>query len=252
MAAGDWAELIRDSLIEIGVKEAGEALDTDETQDSLRRLRGMLDEFALEGLIVPGFTRRSLTVTVAQSVYTVGPEGSLADDADPDIVAATPIEQIYALNYRRAGQQDSWPMDQTSYPTLSATRTLYTNNPTQFFYDRAHPVARLLFDALTTPDDVFQLVYRGHFADIEAADQTSDILPRGYREGVMLNLAVKLAPSFGVKEGRSAGLSKTTKDGAKDAIDLWAKRNIGVVEARIDPALRTQRTSQLCPSRYSY
>ena len=66
----------------------------------------------------------------------------------------------------------------------------------------------------------------------------------------MLNLAVKLAPSFGVKDGRASGLSSETKKGARDGKAAIVNQNAGVTEARLDPALRARHTSQLYPVRY--
>ena len=246
MAAGDWNELIFDSLLEIGVKEAGGSLDTDEAADSLRILRGMLAQWGIKGLMYPGFETLVHDVTVAKNTYTLGPPAE-GENPSPDIELSKPIEDIYTLSYRYKGQQDGYPINETSFAVLSTLKALYANNPRHFVYDPAHPLARLLFDRLTTVGDQFTITYGGHFANIEGGHQTNLILPEGYRECVRLNLALKLAPSFGVKTGQ--GLSRETIVGARDAMHEIERRNARIPEAKVDPALRTFGTSMVFPKR---
>ena len=244
MAAGDFEELIRDALVEIGVKEPGEDLDSDESQDSLRRLRGMLESWGLEGLLVPGFKRVSHTVAASRLKFTLGPAGSV-DGADPDVVLAKPIEHIYALEYRHRGQENAVPLTETSYQVIADIRSVNFSWPSRYFYDHTWPYATCYFDAAANVGDVFNIVARGHFDNIDLADQTSDILPTGYREAVLLNLAVTLASGYGVKDGRAGGLSSTTIRKAREEKMKIEQRNAGAPGSPLDPALRRQRASML-------
>ena len=245
--AGTWGDVIRDALIEIGVKEAGEALSADEKADSFRRLLGMFDEWGLEGLMIPGLQMINHTFTDSGFAFTIGPEDATNP---PDIETTYTIEEISALNYRRSGQQRSMPIDPTSYAVLSEVRRTYRYGPRTYYYEQSYPVARLHFDAQTAPDDAMEIAGRGHFSSAIGIDEDpSLILPKGYREAVLLNLAVKLAPSYGVKDGKSSGLSSTTKSAARSGKMMIKNRNLQVLEARIDPALISHSSSQL--RRYS-
>lgn len=247
MLDGPWSEVLLDALVEIGVRSPGEALDADETADTLRRLRGMLGEWSMKGLLVPGLTIAGYDVTASGAVYTLGPAANMPA---PDIAITSPVEALYALNYRPNWREKSRPLDEVSYVVLSETRSLDRYTPTCFFYDRAHPLARVLFDRKTEPGDRFEIAYRGHFGAIEAGHMISAICPVEFREPIMLNLAVKLAPSYGVKGGRAAGLSDETKKGARDGISTIRKRNLEDPETLLDPALRQLSTSQLNAARY--
>ena len=243
--ANTWTELIRDALIEIGVKEPGESLDSDESADTFRRLQGMLDEWGLEGLMVPGMQRVNHTFTTSQTSYTMGPAQD-DDDDNPDIVTSLTLEQIVTFNYRLAGDDNSRPINSTSYSVLSENRSFYAGLPTLYYWDKTYPFSRLHFNRLPYIGDRVEIAGRGHFnGDIEIGDDITDLLPKGYREGVMLNLAVKIAPSYGVKEGRSQGLSRETRTGAMKGKRLIRRRNLRPVEARIDPALHSYRQSDM-------
>ena len=250
MAFGTWATVLRDALLEIGAKSPSETIDADEEADGLRRLQGMLGEWAIEGLLVPGFKTIGFEFDAdasGKAAYTLGPAVAVPTltNPAPDIVLERPMEEVYALNYQRSGQSKSWPMKKTSYAVLSEYRDLQRSGPYQYVYDQSHPQARILFDATTDLDDAMQLTYRGHFDDFDLTENVIDMLPYGYREAVVLNLAVKLAPSYGEKDGRNSGLSSDTRRGAMKTKSLIKRRNLEWLEARIDPALISGGTSQL-------
>ena len=236
-----WADILRGALVEIGAKAPGEDLDSDEEADAFVRLQGMFDEWGLEGLLVPGLQIVSHKFTESDCVFTIGPEGD-----DTDIVTSYTIEEIDSLNYKRAGATRAHPIDPTSYAVLSEIRRSYRYRPQKYYYDQSYPLARLHFDAKTEPDDVIEIAGTGHFSsDFVVGDDPGLILPKGYREAVLLNIAVKLAPSYGVKDGRSQGLSSQTVRGARIGKSKIMSRNLQVVESPIDPALAHYSTSLL-------
>ena len=241
--ADTWSNIIRDALIEIGVKEPGEALEADEEQDSFRRLQGMFGEWGLEGLLVPGLSTVTHTFTAATAgqVLTFGPAAS-----NPDVATTVQIEEIASLNYQRAGQQRSRPMDASSYAVISELRRPYRHWPQKYYFDAAFPVAKLWFDANTEAGDFIEITGRGHFSrDIALNSDPGTILPPGYREAVLLNLAVKLGPSYGAKGGRDATVSDETRRAARRGKSLIKQRNLQVLDARIDQALASHSTGML-------
>lgn len=249
MPAGDWEELIRDALLEIGAKEAGEALDADEKADGFRVLVDMLDQWGIEGLIKPGLTTLAHTVSVQKAEFTVGPAGQ---DPAVDIVSPKPVEVVYALNYQAIGMQQRRPLKETAFQPLSETRNLLsTVRPRKYFIDRAHPNARILFDSLPLLDDRFWLTFRGHFGDIAIDDQTSTTLPTGYRNAVKLNLAVWLAPQHGARAAGS-GLSPKTERRAREALSAITRRNIGSMKSKLPGALRRYGNNLLRTYRRNY
>ncbi len=245
--ADTWSLVIRDALLEIGVKEPGEALEADEEADGFRRLKGMFDEWGLEGLLVPGLQTITHTFTAGSAgpSFTFGPAAT-PPASDPDIVTSVEMEEIASFNFRRYGQERSRPLDPTSYAVISELRASYRYWPTHYYFDAAHPVSKIWFDGESEPRDFVEISGRGHFSgNIELTDNPGVMLPRGYREPVLLNLALKLGPSYGAKGGRDAAISDDTRRGAYKGKVLIQTRNLQVVEAKIDPALRNHSTSLL-------
>ena len=201
--AGTWADLIRHSLIEISVISPKEEVDEDDEATSFKRLQEMLALLGVESLIKPGLSDfpsdGPFCVTTSAMGYTIGPAAEMEAD-NPDIVTAKQPEEIYAVNYKHQGELQARPLDPTSYSVIAEERISYGFHPSKYYYNKAHPISTILFDRQTLPGDEFTIVARGHFADIEADGQTSDILPEGYWEPIMQNLAIKLAPSFGVED----------------------------------------------------
>ena len=250
-----WEELIRGSLIEIGVKEPGETLDADERSDAFTILKLMFEEWGLEGLLIPGLQRVFHTFTTADAGrmdYSMGPDQT-DDEDDPDIITTARIEEVDSFNYRRSGDEQSYPIDATSYAVLSSLRRAYRYRPTKYYFDQGHPFTTIYFNARTLAGDQIEVAGSGHFhSTFAVSDDPAVLLPPGYQEGVRLNLAVKLAPSYGVKEGRSQGLGQETRRAARAAKSRMKARNLQVVDARIDPALRSFGSSSQLLRRRDY
>ena len=245
MALGTWEDLIRDALLEISAKGPQDTIDDDENNDSFRRLVGMFDEWALQGLLVPGWAQLSLAITGSndKATYTIGPADN---DPAPDISSAKPLEQIYALDYQRQGNLKAHPLKEVGYLVLAEQRRPYSSTPRVYAWDKSWPLQRIIFDSPTISGDSFVITGRGHFDDIELSNEIDVTMPPGYREAALLNLAVKLAPQFGKGEQRAGGgLTRETIRGARMAKRDLIKRNIGTVSSRLDPALRSVSTNAI-------
>lgn len=233
-----WAGLVHQAHVEIGVRAANnDDLQEDEITDGFRRLRDMLDEWALEGLLVPGLKRLELRVTSLNQklTYTIGPAPAEGDDdaVAPDIVSAKPIETITTVNYRPVGQQSSYPINATSYEVLSSIRTDYGFNPTDYYYEQSHPLAVLYLNAKPLSGDYFEIAGRGHLGDFESGDSISDLVPLGYKEAIKLNLAAKIAPSHGVEGSRLMTAERRARMSKSNLRD----RNMERQESRLDPGI---------------
>ena len=245
--ADTWATVVKQSLVEIGVLSPGEVLPDEERNDGLSRLRGMLGEWEMRGLLVPGIQSVGMDIATSKLEYTVG----LASASPaPDLVLNQRIGTFQQLTYRRVGFDVSYVMKGVSYRVLSQQRDPRNNLPTVYFFDRGYPFNRVLFNRLPDVGDRFEIVFRGSFGEVQAADEITDVVPENFQEPIMLNLAVKLAPSYGVKDGRAQGLSRITVMGARAGINMIRKRNIGQAESQLDPALVNYGTSQLSGAYY--
>ena len=254
--ANTWEEVVHDAIVEIGAKSDGEELTSDELNGGLRRLRGMLEQWTQDGLLIPFHKTVSHTVENSSDVsdtFTFGAVGSLSDGSDPDVLLSFPIEEIDYLLYHRVGRQNDRPLRRQTLKTVQQNHSVTSNYPTMWNFERDFPVARLYFNTLTETGDKFTLHYTSvvDTESINASAEIGSVFPPGYREAIVLNLAVKLAPSYGVTEGRASGLSASTLRGARDAKKLIRKRHVQVADSVIDRSLVTRKYNQLRGSRYS-
>lgn len=230
---GTWEDVIRDALLELGAIDPGEdGIRPDELADVFRRLRGMMEEWALSGLLVPGLTTLYHTFPSEVKMITIGPA-----ESNPDIVIAKPLEEIYIITYFRNGEDNPSTIKKTSINVIETEQRNYSYYPRLYFYNKTYPKTEILFDANVFGGDRIVIRGRGHFLNFQPEDPISDQLPFGYREGIMLNLAVKISSAFGVKDGRS-GLSTVTKKGADKSMKIIRTSNHESSDSTIDPSLR--------------
>ena len=242
-----WEDIIRDSLIEIGVKAAGEPLDDTEKEDSFRRLQYMLEDWGTEGLLVPGLATLDATFggsgnpKSGKHTYTMGPSGNGAD-----IETDTKFNIIVSFGYRYAGHEQHVPIRPTNQLIVLRNLRSQANHPIQYHYERGHPLSTIYLDANTDTGDDIRVVGRGYFdLSFEIDDDPLEIIPSEYRRTVMLNLAVELSSSYGVKEGRQGGLSPTTLRLARKSKTALKNRNLHVLESQIDPTLSRQDSNMI-------
>ena len=239
-----WNRLIYRALVEIGVISAGETVDPVQLEDGLESLQDMLDQWAFEGLLVPALTHYDHTVTGrAKQVYTISADVSQA----PDIVGDPP-PTIEALSYRRQGITEPSPLVQTSYIVWAEGQSSVSTWPSQYYYEKEYPVARIYFDALTLPGDFFRLSGRAYLTGDSLVGTEVHNLPRGYPRAVKYNLAVDIAASFGVK----GGLSPTTIYLARMTKNNIRARNIGSLTFRLDTAVVRKDSGALRRGRGSW
>lgn len=162
---------------------------------------------------------------------------------DLDLVVGAELEQIETLSYRQEGQQNGRPIKQISHLVLDSIDSVTATSPSAYFYNRNYPVSSITFDALPYPGDEFTLTARSHLPTPKLGETV--MLPPGYANAITLNLAVELAPSYGVKGGRAQGLSSVTMIRAQKAKATLRKRNLGPTTVRLDPALQSRGTNQL-------
>ena len=239
-----WNDIIQSSLVELGVVEGNEPATTHELTRGLEYLQDMLDQWALEGLLVPALSHYTHTVEgTGRQVYTMS-----ADAGESPDIEAEPPPTLEAVSYQRQGAQEPMPLIETSYLNWAEYQTSVSNWPSHFYYEKSSPVARIYFDALTIPGDFFRVSGRGFLTGAEIAGDEEHDLPRGYRRAIRLNLAVDIAAQFGVKEGLSdvtIALARIAKTNIRD-------RNVGPQVFRMDEAVTFKDTGALYRSRYRY
>ena len=228
-------QLIERSLLEIGVLGEGETATTAAVTTGLERMRGMLDQWLLDGDLVPGFGQVSYEIDEvgkAKQSYTVG-RGNDSEGNPADVVADNPF-RILTLAYLRRGHQESRPLIEVGAHEYESIYTTHSTWPHRFFLERSYPHAILRFDAPTAYNDSFTIRMEVGIGLGALDDELS--LPSAYDEAILLNLALRLAPSHGISPA-TIGL---TAQNARMALNNLRKRNNLPNTSRLDPELHQQ------------
>ena len=222
-----WDELIEQSLVELGVLVNGESAEDKDIDQGLSYARGMLEDWELKGLMVPGRVRFSYEFADSVTSFTIG-------GTEPDIDRTPPI-RIRAVRYCRAGSDSWYPLTQVSDETLTSSPRPGFHGPTRFVFDNSHPQATLFLNRATDPGDTIQIIAEGMLTDGTDLARSDELdLPSGYERAIRLNLAIEMAASYGVKDKK---LPRTLIVLAANAINNIRKKNVRPVNSRVDPAL---------------
>lgn len=186
-------DLIKGALRDIGQYAPGEPLDADDAQDALDACNGMLDLWSTEHLMVFNNVETVKTFTPGKAVYTIGTGGDwdmprplrISDGCYTRITSNStvdfPCEEISFDRYASIGlksQPGPWP------------KVMY--------YNTGYPLAELRFWPVPQAGYEFHL-----WADMVFSQFTAftDVLtmPQGYQLAIRKNLALLLAPEYGVQ-----------------------------------------------------
>jgi hypothetical protein len=182
--AGD---AIKRALRLIGVLAAGEAPDANSYADALVSLQMMLDTWSSDSTLVSSPVVATHTLVQGTADYTIGPSG--------DITRARPTDIFNMV--LRDGSIDYWvePMTADAYWGLGKKDT--GARPTRYLFEQLTTDARIRFD--TEPDKAYTL-YMYLLDAFAGPSAITDGLtyPPGYQEAIVYNLAVRLAPEYGL------------------------------------------------------
>lgn len=206
--AGDQ---INAALRLLGVLASGEQPEANELSDAILALNQMLDSWSIERLSVFCTIDNTVTWPAGQATQTIGPSGDFS-------ITPCPV-QIDDATYYNVGNI-SYPIqmvnqDQYNSITLKgSTSTL----PQIMFANRAanQPNEAISMTIWPVPTQAIEmhLISVSPLANVSAASDDL-IFPPGYLRAFKYNLAVELAPEFGVEP------SRTVKAIARDS-----KRNL--------------------------
>lgn len=186
MTVGD---LLKSSLRLIGAVAVGETPSNDEMKDALSALNTMLDGWSTHRLTVYATTQESLALTAGDYEYTIGSSG--------DLNTTKPVQILSAFTRDSSGQD--YPVkvytDRERYNAIIDKDA--TGRPEEILYIPSHPLGYLY----TYPaSDTAYTLYIESLKPLSAlSGYTTEIsLPTGYERALKYNLAVELAPEFGV------------------------------------------------------
>lgn len=199
------SDLIKSAMRKLRVYKPGEAIDDAEIIDNLEVLNTMLDAWSADNLMVPYSKTEAFSLTAGQSLFTIGPGGDFSTTRPNDVdVKSSYIRDSSGNDYTLL------PMTEREYNSLG-DKSPSSSTPAYLWYNPQYPLGRLQFDCPSSSGLTLYLVSQkplDEFPDIT----TELVLPHGYKQTIVYNLAVILAPEYGKSvDGAVAAIAVTSK-----------------------------------------
>lgn len=203
--AGDQ---INRALRLLGVLAEGETASAAMSNDALAAMNQMLDSWSVERLSVFSTMDQVLAWPAGQARQTIGPSG--------DIIALRPIQVDDSTYFKLPGTQVSYGVkliNQSQYNAL-AVKSVTSTIPQMMLVNESVPNIEVFLYPVPNTNLEF------HFISVEPLSHPATLdtvlsFPPGYLRAFAYNLAVELAPEFGVEPTPTVS-----------AIAMTSKRNL--------------------------
>jgi hypothetical protein len=192
MSTFTTGDLINRALRLLGVLAEGETPSASTSQDSLIAVQQMIESWNTERLSVFSTQDQIFTWPAGQITRTLGPSG--------DFIGNRPVLFDDATYYRDAGTNVSFGIkfiNQQQYDGI-AVKTVTSTYPQVIFVNMTYPDATMTVYPKPTRD------LEWHFISVQELSNpavlTTDLtFPPGYLRAFVYNLAMEIAPEFGVE-----------------------------------------------------
>lgn len=194
----------------IGVIRKSEAMSADEAADGLVALNDMMASWSNNSLVVYNRVSESFTLVSGTAAYLIG--------ASQTWNTVKPIKIIEA--YVRENTTD-YPLQIISDDEYHAIQDKATtsNVPEYLMYNNAHPYGTITFWQTPSAANTVRLLSEKVLTAFAATSTTVD-LPAGWNKALKYNLAIALAPEYGVQvDPLVLRGAKEAKDDIKNAIN---------------------------------
>ena len=180
------AVLVQDAMIQAGIIGSTETVTANDQALVLRRLNRMVESWDNENLMLFALSGQSFTMVAGQSAY---PSNTYLTDGRPTSIDAITV-RLSNIDY---------PVDIIDNQTWNAIPYKPTTGiPAQCFIDTDYPNTTLRF--YPTPYGEFTCFVQARSPLFGTIDASTDVVgPRGYEKAIVDNLAIDIAPSFGVE-----------------------------------------------------
>lgn len=203
----EWADLIQESIADIGALAAGQSISTSAQTDAFLRLQQMIDSWSIDPLLALYQVQHgTLSLTANTNTYTVGPSGSLSTSASP--VRVTGVSAVSG-NFRQGCRLVSF--DEFAKEVSDGESTTATL-PKLVAADTAYPKINLKVWRMpgTSPGSLEINYWIPMPAPVTVTDAVS--LPPGFQLAIQKNLALKLYPQYARERGVDPVLVKDAAD----------------------------------------
>lgn len=170
------------------LKGANSSSGVGEKKQALEALNSLISSWGAERLLVPYLTNENFTLTIGQSVYTIGSGG--------DFDAVRPIEIVDAYIRDSGGTDYSVEISTLGqYNDIVSKET--DNRPDKLYYTPEYPLGKIYFNTEPSSAETLYLDSWKHLTEL--AELTTAIsLPLEYKRALKWNLVIELAPEYGM------------------------------------------------------
>lgn len=173
----------------IGVVFKSEQLAADEANDGLTALNDLLDSWSNDDLITYAMTQESFPLTGAAS-YTIGASGDF--NTSRPISISTAVVRLVNVDYPLT------IITPQQYQTEIAIKSISSQIPEYLTYDNGYPLGTITMFTVPTSGSTLRLLSSKPLSNLSALTTTVD-LPPGWKRALKNNLAIELAPEYGVE-----------------------------------------------------
>lgn len=213
--------LIKASIRLLGAYAPGETPPDEDIQDGLEALNMMLDSWGLNRNLVNALTKDSFSLVAGTNNYTIGSAGTF------NTVRPLKIEHAYT----RETNNTDCPLrivDQAYWDRISSKTT--QGRPEVILYDPQTTLGKVYL--YPTPETGYTLYLDSWKPITQIATSASTItLPPGYERALKYNLAIELAPEYGVSV--SDEVAVIAKESKAEIINVNAQEPLSVVDAAL-------------------
>lgn len=215
-------QLYTASLKKLGVYQEGEALSAETSVDALFNLNLMLSGWNIQKYLVYGLEIEEFQLIPNQQSYTMGVGG----DFDTNKPAYT--DAIF-LRYSNSNEKRVEIIDNRLWGSLQS-KDAKSSIPYYAYIDINHPLRRVYL--YPTPSEAKTIIFH-NYRKLDDITNVNTVLsfPEGYELAIIYNLALLIAPEYGVTP--SNDIYKT----ANTSLENIKRANIKPVTVPVDPAL---------------
>lgn len=194
-------DLIKSSLRVLGVIASGENISAQEAQDGLEALNQMLSSWSTEKLLIFASQKENFPFLAGKQSYTMGPSG------DFDTVRPQKVEQAYVL-LPDGVETPLKILNQAEWAAVTL-KNVASDIPRYLYVEDTYPLSTLNF--WTKPASSALSVNLYSWKPLTGFLSLNDdiVLPPGYERALKYNLALEIAPEFGLEPSASIIASAT-------------------------------------------
>lgn len=196
-------DIITNAAKKIGVVFKSEALDADEANDGLIALNDMLDTWSNDDLATVSDTLESFPLTTAAS-YTIGTGGNFNTSRPLNISSV--VVRVGSIDYTLL------PITLDQYQEDIPLKSIQSPIPKFYNYDNGYPLGTFRIYYVTNGGTLY-LQSSKPLSNLSALTTVID-LPPGWKRALIYNLAIELAPEYGVEVSASVQSNAKTSLGA--------------------------------------